>query len=226
MSSLTIKERKILYLAIAQCSIKDREFYEYSISVQELANIIDVLPENIIRDRKKIRTALARTALDYADDTFTLFDHLSTKNGIFTFEINKKMTDFLLQLRGDFSKPLLQDFMQMRSKHAIAVWHLMQREMRSRKPKITEKINFYLSLDELREVTGTQNKLTQVGQFKIRVLDVAIKDIHDCCGVTITYQNRKNGKKIVGFDFTATNLFYIDALESAEIEKRLALRKK
>lgn len=90
--------------------------------------------------------------------------------GVLKFQLNRDMTDFLLELKGDFTQPLLEDFLKMKSHYSMAIWHLMQREMMSKKPGITNIIEFDLTIEELRKVTGTQDKLKQIGEFKKDVL--------------------------------------------------------
>ena len=48
---------------------------------------------------------------------YALFSMCEYQHGILRFKLNPDMTDFLLKLKGDFSKPLLSDFLQMQ-KHA------------------------------------------------------------------------------------------------------------
>ena len=129
------------------------------------------------------------------------------------------MTDFLLGLNSNFSKPLLEDFMKMNSRYSIAIWHLMQREMQSMKPGVTDAIQFDLSLQELREITGTTNKLKQLVHFKNKVFDKAIREIEENCMVKITYENIKSGKTVIGFRCCAKSLCYISD-EKAEKYKR------
>ena len=97
----------------------------------------------------------------------------------------------------------------------MAIWHLMQREMKGRKPG-TDRISFYLSLDELRTVTGTTDKLKQISQFKDRVLDKALKEIRKCCGIDIIYENRKRGRFVTGFYFTARGAFDLTDYKPSE----------
>jgi plasmid replication initiation protein len=91
----------------------------------------------------------------------------------------------------------------------MAIWHLMQREMHSRKPGITDTIEFELTLEELRQVTGTKDKLKQISEFKKRVLDKAIREIKENCGIIIKYTNLKIGRTVIGFHFSAVNSFHI-----------------
>ena len=91
----------------------------------------------------------------------------------------------------------------------------MQREMKSKKPNLTSKIEFDLTLDELRQVTGTQNKAVYnaIGNFKNKVLDKALREIEENCCVKISYENIKQGRTVVGFHFTAINSLHIDITE-------------
>ncbi len=141
---------------------------------------------------------------------YTLFSRCEYEHdGLIKFKLNPDMTTFLLQLRGDFCQPLLDDFLRMRSPYSMAIWHLMQREMHSKKPGLTNIIEFELSIEELREITGTQEKLKQLGQFKERVFDKALREIEDNCGVKITYENIKRGRTVVAFRCRAVSLIHI-----------------
>lgn len=216
LSKMSLKARKLLYLTAAQCKQNDDQFYEYSISVKEFADIMGIEKTHVYQEAYNITGELASAKLTYLPDGAKRFKHIPvtasceyTENGYIKIELNKRMTDFLLELRGSFTQPLLSDFMRMRSPYSMAVWHLMQREMHSKKPG-TKRIEFYISLEELRKVTGCENKLKQLGEFKNRVLDKALREIDGCCGVKISYENRKEGRTVVGFDFKAINSYGFD----------------
>lgn len=216
LSKMSLKARKLLYLTAAQCRQNDDQFYEYSISVKEFADIMGIEKTHVYQEAYSITGELASAKLTYLPDGGKRFKHIPvtasceyTEDGRIKIELNKRMTDFLLELRGSFTQPLLSDFMHMRSPYSMAVWHLMQREMHSKKPG-TRRMEFYISLEELRKVTGCEQKLKQIGQFKERVLDKALREIDECCGVKINYENRKQGRTVIGFDFVATNYLGID----------------
>ena len=216
LEKLSIKAKKLLYVTVAQCKKNDDEFYEYKIKVSEFAELMGIDESNVYREALDITGELASCKLTYLPKGGKRFKHIPVtsiceydEKNYLRVELNKRMTDFLLQLKGSFSQPLLNDFMKMRSPYSMAIWHLMQREMHSNKPG-TKRIEFYLSLEELREVTGTQDKLKQLGEFKKRVLDKAIREIKDNCSVDITYTNKKKGRTVIGFDFVAISEYGID----------------
>lgn len=215
LDKISLKARKLLYIAISQCKIKDNEFYEYSIKVSDFSKMMKIDSSNVYKEADKITDELMRGFVKIVEKgkkkykKYSLFSFCECDNAEIKFKLNDDMTDFLLALKGNFSKPLLDDFLCMKSKYSMAVWHLMQLKMNSEKPFINgEPKEFDLMLDELREVTGTQNKLKQISQFKERVLDEAIKEIYENCYVNIEYSNIKEGRIIIGFHFKAMHGWY------------------
>lgn len=216
LPELTLKARKLLLIAIGQCQINDTEFYEYSISVQEFAKLMGIDSSHVYQVADSITEELIRAIIriDFGDSEgfkkIPLFAECEYRSGIIKFQLNQKMTETLLGLKGDFTQPLLNDFMRMKSPYSMQIWHLMQREMKSKKPGVSNTIEFDLSLDELRAVTGTEDKLATVGNFKNRILNKAIREIESNCGVKISYENIKNGRFVTGFHFSAVSTFHVD----------------
>ena len=211
--SLSLNARKLLYLAISQCRKNDSVFYEYEITPLELSEMWGISRQEVYQVVDKITTELMKIVikLKTGEKSFRK-RHLFEKcvyddDKVLCFKLHAEMTDLLLGLEKDFSKPLVWDFMKMRSPYSMAIWHLMQREMKSFKPMTTRPISFDMTLEELRGVTGTESKLKQIGQFKERVLDKALQEIQRNCFVKITYTNIKRGRRITGFWFTAESVF-------------------
>lgn len=212
LEDLSLKGRKLLYLAISQCKKTDTEFFEYSISVKSFADMMDIDASNIYVEMDATTDELMRTFIKYRDGKsvhkYSLFSLCQYNDATIRFKLNPDMTEFLLELKGNFSQPLLAEFVKMRSPYSMAIWHLMQREMKSQKPYADHVIEFELSLDELREVTGTEHKLEKLSNFKNRVLDKALKEIDENCNVVITYEHIKQGRKVIGFHFIAKSKWY------------------
>lgn len=212
LEDLSLKGRKLLYLAISQCKKTDTEFFEYSISVKSFAAMMDIDASNIYIEMDKTTDELMRTFIKYRDDKsvhkYSLFSLCQYDNATIRFKLNPDMTEFLLELKGNFSQPLLAEFVKMRSPYSMAIWHLMQKAMNSKKPYADHIIEFDLSLEELREVTGTDKKLEKISNFKNRVLNKALKEIDENCNVVIKYENVKQGRKVIGFHFIAKSKWY------------------
>lgn len=217
LSNISLKARKLLYIAISQCKQNDTEFFEYEISVQDFAYLMNIDASNVYKVADNLTDELLKGIIKIEDEKgnwskYTLFTRCDydNKNYKIYFKLNPDMTNFFIGLKKNFTQPLLADFLKMRSQYSMEIWHLMQREMHSKKPGLTNKIEFDLSLKELRQVTNCEDKFKQVGQFKDKVLDKAIREIWDNCGVDISYKNIKTGRTVVGFTFTAVSIFHIE----------------
>lgn len=208
LSKLSLKARKLLYLIMAQCRQTDEEFYIYEIKPTALSEklgvdrshvyaLADELTGELMDRHIAVKQPDAKRFKKYAMFSMCEYDD----DHILRFKLNPDMTDFLLGLKKSFTQTVLADYLKMRSVYSMAIWHLMQREMNGRKPG-TDRVSFYLSLEELRIVTGTENKFKQMSQFKQFVLGKAIQDIKKCCGLEVTYEHQRKGKAITGFFFT------------------------
>lgn len=217
LEKLSLKARKMLYIAISQCRKNDKDFFTYEISVKDFAELMNITPEAVYTEADGITDELMSGVLRVIPEgkkyfkKYSLFSMCEYEHdGVLRFKLNKDMTNFLLELKGDFTQPLLEDFLKMKSPYSMAIWHLMQREMQSKKPGVTNEIEFDLSIEELREVTGTQEKFKQIGELKRFVFDKALREIDENCGVKITYENIKKGRTVVGFHCSAESIYHID----------------
>lgn len=230
LTTLSLNARKLLYIAISQCKISDKEFYDYETTPSELAEMWGISRSNVYHASDQITTELMKIVIKVNKEGKNyekthLFEKCSYTDSKVVFKLHKDMTDLLLGLKKDFSKPLVWDFMKMRSTFSIALWHLFQKEMHSFKPMMSAPIEFELSLDELRAVTGTQNKFKQLSEFKARVLDKALEEIRTNCWTDITYINIKNGRTVTGFRFTAKNLMGDVNVEKLTYREQKLIRK-
>jgi plasmid replication initiation protein len=232
LADLSLNARKLFYVAISQCRKGDTEFYKYKVAPTELAEMWGISRQQIYQTIDKTTTELMKVIIRTIDTDgksfkkrhlFETCDYTSDK--ILEFKLNSEMIEMLLGLNKNFSKPLMWEFMRMRSPYSMAVWHLMQKEMHSLKPMMTAPIEFDLTLEELRKVTGTEKKLKQISQFKERVLDKALREIKENCLVNISYTNIKRGRSVIGFRFTAENFFGTIRPENMTLRQRKIYRK-
>lgn len=217
LSSLSLNARKLFYVAVSQCRQNDKELYEYETTPAELAEMWGIDRSNVYREADKITTELMKIVITLRTGKKSFKKrHLFEKcnyddDAVLTFKLHNEMTDLLLGLKKDFSKPLVWDFMKMRSPYSMALWHLFQKEMKSFKPMMTQRLVFDISLEELRTVTGCENKFKSISEFKRFVLDKALKEIKRNCWVNITYDNIKRSRTVTGFRFTAESIWgYMD----------------
>lgn len=231
LPKLSLNARKLFYIAVSQCKCSDTQFYMYDTTPTELATMWGISRQEVYQVAKKTCKELMQIVitLPNGEKGFKM-RHLFEKcdyddSSVLTFKLHNEMTDLLLGLKKNFSKPLVWDFMRMKSPYSMAIWHLMQREMKSFKPMRSAPIMFEVSLEELRKVTGCQNKLKQLSEFKNRVLDKALAEIKKNCFVDVSYTNIKQGRTVVGFYFTAKSLFGSIDVENMSYRQQQKMRR-
>ncbi len=231
LANLSLNARKLLYVAIAQCQKGDTEFYTYGVAPKELAEMWGISRQQIYKTIDETTTELMKILIKTEDSDrnwrkrhlFELCDYTHEKR--IEMKINRDMTDILLGLNSDFSKPLMWDFMKMRSPYSMCIWHLMQRESEMCIRDRSKSMIFEISLEELRKVTGTKNKLHKLSQFKERVLDKALREIKENCLVNISYSYIKSGRTVTGFQFTAENYWGTVNIDDMPLRTRQRARK-
>lgn len=231
LEKISLRARKLLYIALAQSRFNDKKLFEYTISAKEFASLTGVQANHIYEEADKITDELMKGFVKYRPFgrrefvKHQLFKTCRYVDGDLTFELSEEMTPIVLNLRHDFSMPLLHDFLQMRSNYSIEIWHLIQPYLGKDRPSPKDPpVEWEISLAELRERTGTTDKFVQVGQFKSRVLDPALREIEQRCGYRITYGNVKEGRLVTGFRFSCENVLrdkYLAASRSRTFRTRM-----
>jgi plasmid replication initiation protein len=109
--------------------------------------------------------------------------------------INTELFDILLDLSKGYTLYQTKVALSFTSIYAMKIYEVLAKWRAS--PK------FYISIDELRRLTDTHVKYTKANDFKKNVLDLAKEqlDASDITDLRFKYIEKKQGKRIVGFDF-------------------------
>jgi plasmid replication initiation protein len=109
--------------------------------------------------------------------------------------INTELFDILLDLSKGYTLYQTKVALSFTSIYAMKIYEVLAKWRAS--PK------FYISIDELRRLTDTHVKYTKANDFKKNVLDLAKEqlDASDITDLKFKYMEKKQGKRIVGFDF-------------------------
>lgn len=103
----------------------------------------------------------------------------------------------ITRLEECFTSYELQQVSDLSSAYAIRLYELLIRW------RTTCKLS--VSLEELRNQLGVDDgRYKAMKDFKLYVLDLAVKQLTDKTDIVVQYQQKKQGRKIVGFDFKYT----------------------
>lgn len=208
-SNLTLNEVKLLRFFIMQTEKDDKELYQYTASVSNLAASLEISKENLYRELDKMTEHLMREVIRIPGKKkdewlkFHWVDVCKYENGLLTVKIADTLKPFLTDLRRDFTRYHLSDIVGVNSIYAIRIYEMLSRYIdENNQPHADVAIEISVSIDELRRITSTQDKLERYSSFKAKVIDTAIKEINQKSKYHVTATPYKRGRSVAGFDFT------------------------
>lgn len=215
---MNLNAMKLFRLAITQCRLNDDRFYEYRFNINELASVLQVDEKDMYRDIRNMCLYLMQMVLKVGSENPVEdweFRHIfekakyEKKSRTVTILLHRDMTELFLQLRTNFTRIPIVNILSMKSKYAIRIYELLCEKMMSHYPYADETAEITLSLDELRQATGTDKKKTYalVSNFKNVVLYPAIKEIESVADWKIEVKDIKCGRLISGFKFTVWSIY-------------------
>lgn len=106
-----------------------------------------------------------------------------------------KVVAFISELERRFTAYDINQVANLKNKYALRLYESLIQF------KSVGKLN--ISLIELRERLGIESdSYSQMAMFKVRVLDLAVKQISDNTDIEVNYNQHKKGRVITGFTFT------------------------
>ena len=106
-----------------------------------------------------------------------------------------KVVAFISELERRFTAYDINQVANLKNKYALRLYESLIQF------KSVGKLN--ISLIELRERLGIESdSYNQMAMFKVRVLDLAVKQISDNTDIEVNYNQHKKGRVITGFTFT------------------------
>lgn len=112
-----------------------------------------------------------------------------------TIKFSPDVVPLIIGLNSKFTSYELQQIVNLQSRYAVRLYEMLIRW------RDTGKL--IISLEDLRFSLGIQKAEYQLmSNFKSRVLDLAITQINQYTDIEAIYEQKKNRRKIIGFEFT------------------------
>ncbi|OAV74514.1 RepB family protein [Bacteroidales bacterium Barb7] len=204
---MTLQEARILRLLITQVAKEDKDLKTYECKIKDLAKFLNVDGSNIYREIKSICDSLAqrvvRVGTGNPRNPWQTFSWLQLAkydgNGTITLMLSEQIKPFVLDLDKYFTQYQLVNVLDMNSFYAIRLYELIKSE--EYKAEFGNEYQEY-TIDFLREFFCCEKKYSLFSNFKMRVLDIAIKEINEKSDLEIRYTDYiKDGRKVVAIRF-------------------------
>lgn len=210
--NLSLVEMKLLRTIIAETEKDDKELFEYSFRVKDLANLLGLNPNALYKNNylEKMTEHLMREVVHIEDKTndhwkkFHWVDVCEYQKGILTVKISDELKPYLIGLQGYFARYRLEEIINLKSMYAIRIYEILIAYMNEYdRPHADTIKNISISIDELRRITDTTDKFERISNFRKKVIDVAIDEINQKTMYHVEVEPYSNyGKTISGYDFT------------------------
>lgn len=117
-------------------------------------------------------------------------------SGIVYMRFTSDVVPLITRLESHFTSYEIEKVANLTSGYAIRLYELLISWREVGKTPTYE-------IDDLRQKLGVEpDQYKELYNLKIRVLDLAIKQINDHTDITATYEQHKTGRKVTGFTFT------------------------
>ena len=207
-SNLTLNEMKLLRLIITQCKKDDKELYTFSLRAKDFAKLLDVDADDMRRNLRIMTRHIMQEVLEIENPKtgdwlqFHWTDECRYKTGIVTIKIADRLRPYLLDLKGHFTRYKLEEILPFKSAHAFKIYEILIANIDDRKQPHADQYSIInVSMDTLRTATMTKDKYTKYANFRVRVLEPAVREINDKTKYHVTAKPYKNNKTIIGIEF-------------------------
>ena len=131
----------------------------------------------------------------------------------FTKEVLLMLKEF--DKNNPFTKYKKEYVLALRGEYSIDMYHLAKKHEAMSK--------FYMSLEDYRNELGLTDTYVRINNLKARTLHPAIDEINEKTDIKLSYENRKKGGRVIGFDFTVKAKPQLKQIpKSATVEVRVA----
>lgn len=184
----------LLCVMLSQITNKDIEFKYYELFVSTIEKRIS---------RKLNRSSLKKAANELKNATvsvenrvikwFEIYEY-DSPSGVIKIKFNENLKQYLIQVSKKFTLTKLDSVLQLNGYYSKRFYFLLAQYL-----KKTECTYDLEKLQNLLSVSDSMKK--SYSNFKLRVLDPAIKDINENSNITIDFKENKISRSVVSIEF-------------------------
>lgn len=208
-TSVKLINYRVLYFLFYKADL-DNLTAKNNFSMVEFSQCYDLASKNTYIEVKKSIDSLSNLKIfKYEDSTnkeieeINVFDYLTYVDNY--GNICYKFSDEFIHLYNNDSTIInINKINRFSCKYSFAIYHLILMEFQKTKSH-KNTFSFTVDLSKLRLITGATNIYPKYNNFKVRVIDDAIKDISEKSNVILSCEPfKKYSKKVTSVKFTVT----------------------
>lgn len=214
-SRLTIREQKIILYLISKVQKDDSDFKTYTLSIKDFSEMMGLEGSPKYGEIEKITKNLLSKVIEIYEEDGLLQIHWLNKvkyndgKGTVSFSFPSELKPYLLMLKREYTSYKLKNILELKSGYSIRVYEILKKWETIRHIKI--------ELEKLKEMIGIDNKYSEYSNFKLRVLNRAQKELEKNTDISFTYDEIKEGRKVVALKFHIKSKSKVDILEETAV---------
>ena len=199
---LSLNEQRLVLACIAQIKkgqslgVEDK----FTISASEFADMFDIPLDGSYTELQRVSERLYERSVtidspdpDNPKITFTRTRWITSisyipRDGHLVLQFAPQMIPYISLLEAEFTRYSLASVAEMNSIYGIRFYELMMQW-----GSFGERS---LEIDELKTMLGLEGRYKAIKDFKLRVIDPALKDINQYSDLTASYDQRKCGRRV------------------------------
>ena len=194
-------EQKMFLILLSTISKSDDCFKQTTFRVIDIAKIMDIHPNVLYRDLKKICKNLLSKVYEvsnYNGDWELIniigYAKYEGKYGIVTFKLNEQAKPYLLQLKEYFFGFKLDNVLLLDGKYSIRLYQQAKSHLNLK--------SYTIYVDEfINELRLTQKSYSKYGNIKAKIIEPSLKEINSKTDINVSYEDIKMGKKVIAIKF-------------------------
>lgn len=203
----SVWEERIIGQVAAFNRVLDREFPETAFMIGQLVgNNKKRISTRQIAEIQKAAESLIQTyfTIRYGWNkfkTFAVFDFIEYDSGIISAKLNPSLQPYYLELKEQFAVRSLPEFRELTSIYSQQFYRFLN--------TWSQLSEATISIEELHQLTNAPPSLrSNFANFKVRVLEVAHREINAKTSLKFSWEPKKQGRKVtkVRFVFSSQTL--------------------
>lgn len=207
--SLKLNSLKLIRAAIMQVVSDDKELKPYIITIQDMADMFKIAPSNIYHDIENIVDDIIHHPVEIKETAgnrekwvkipWAKRCEYNSDSGLL-IKLNDELQPYLLNLHKYYSQYPYECITGMKSTYSIRIFEVINSKIEQQNISPDGEHVIFV-LEELREICGCEDRHKEFSNFRMRVLDIAVKEINQYTSYNVNYSYIKSGRKVSFIDF-------------------------
>jgi plasmid replication initiation protein len=196
--NLTSNQQKILAYLISKIKPTDTELARYDISIKDFCELCGIEKDYFYTEIREIVDNLDNKAFWVETEEkifkFRWFSEVEIikGSGIVSVQLNSNIKKYLLELSENFTQYELCNILALKSKYSIRLYEWFKSYSFMHEKRI--------EIDSLKYILEADN-YKNFKDFRVRVIEKAIKEINEYTDLEVSYETVNQGKKVIAIIF-------------------------